>query len=160
MSCIWALPTCLITLCFFTSCSCGYSQTRPSMQKWGLCSSIRNFESTSPCYLDLLNAQVGNIRPGAPSQYMRSILVSRNLLEDTEVALSHYTEEMQLLSPRLIQDEGLTISLNKSHIVEYSVRSLRWSRSSYRGYLKPQESNRSLCFRVMYGERFHGRDAA
>ena len=160
LACYWILPAGLITLCCLISLGCGYSATRPYMEQWELCSSIKDFGSFSPWYLDLWNTQASNPKPEPPSPYIRAILVSPFLLEDAQVALFHYTREMQYLSPRLIEEEGLTISLSKSHVFEYLVRSLRWIRSNYQGYLKPHESSSHLCFRVMYGERFHGHGAA
>ena len=160
LTCIGILPVFLMSLCYFASLGCGYSKTRPYMGQWGMCSSIKDFGSVSPWYLDLWNTQASNTRPEPPSPYIRAILVSPLLLEDAQVALPHYTREMQRLSPRLIEEIELTISLSKSRVFECSVRSLWWSRSSYRGYLKPHDSNSHVCFRVMYGERFHGHLAA
>ena len=120
VTCIGLLPTCLMTLCYLSSYGCGYSKTRPYMEQWGVCSSIKDFGNTPQRHLDLWNAQASNARPEPPSAYIRDILLVDLLFEDAEVHLSYYTEEIQNSSPQLIEKEGLINSLSKSHVFEYS----------------------------------------
>ena len=121
LTCGGVLPLFLIMLCYLSSLGCGYSESRHRMEQWGMCSSIKDFGTLSPWYLDLWNSQASNPRPEPPAQYIRKILVSPLLLEDAQIALHYYIEEMESLCPGIIEEMGLSISLSKSHVFEYSV---------------------------------------
>ena len=120
LSCCGLLPIFLMGLCYLSSCGCGYLSTRPYMERMGLCSSIKDFRSIPPRHIGLWDAQASNARPEPPSAYMRDILLADSLFKDAKVHLSYYTEEIQNLSPSLIEQEELILSLGKSHVFEYS----------------------------------------